>query len=113
MDFGAVITQMVKLVIDNWLPLALTLCLVEVVKMFMPDQYEKKWIPLIAIVIGIGISGLKELGVLDNWIGTGMSVGVLATGGYSLLLDWLSKFTKAIVEMKGEKTNEVPGDPKK
>jgi hypothetical protein len=112
MDISIIVQNIIKLVSENWLTLLLTVCMTEIVKLFLPDSYEKKWVPICAIVIALILGGLNHSKILDGWIGSSLAVGIFATGGYSLFFDWIEKFSLAVSKLLGKTNHERNGKNK-
>jgi hypothetical protein len=112
MDISTIVQHIIKLITENWLMLLLTICMTEIVKLFLPDSYEKKWIPICAIAIALILGGLNHIKILDGWIGASLAVGIFATGGYSLFFDWVEKFSMAVNKLLGKTKNEPNGKDK-
>lgn len=98
-----IINQFLSMVREYWVILLLTVCSVEIVKMFLPDEIEKKWIPISGIILAVLFSFLRQWKLLNGPLGIGLFLGVISTGGYRFFFDFLEKM---ISYLKGIKKDE-------
>lgn len=74
----------------NWVLVLMIGATIEVIKIFLPDQYEARIIPFLSMVLGILLAiFMLKLGV--NGIYMGVTSGIVASGCYAFIIKMIEK----------------------
>lgn len=74
----------------NWVLILAVGAVLEVVKVFLPDNIENRILPLVSISIGILIS-VFLLGLGTNGISVGIVSGTIASGCYAFIIQVIKR----------------------